>query len=222
MLEVDLGSVDVAKLAELTRSLGLLPEDQTLEGVLGAGQYAKFAACVRRLGLEPALLEHVQPWLAALTLEQAGIARLGLDPASGVDQQFATRAVADHKPLIGLETLEEQLGLFAHLPLAEQRRYLEGTLDEQDRLADELDALIGAWRAGDAQTLERLMGKEFKDAPELIATLTTERNRKWMRTLTPLLSEEGNYLVVVGALHLVGRDGLVELLRRQGYAVVQH
>ncbi len=97
-----------------------------------------------------------------------------------------------------------------------------GALEEGDHFAAEFDALVAAWRAGDARALERMMAEEFKDSPGLFRTLTTERNRRWMQTLTGLLGEDQDYLVVVGALHLVGRDGLVELLRRQGYTVVQH
>jgi uncharacterized protein len=222
VMEVDLGDSGVGNLLELTQTLGVLPEGQTLEGVLGPRLYADFAAHVRRIGLEPEILARVQPWLAAVMLEQMELASLGLDASAGVDEQIAQRAAVDRKPLIGLETMEEQLGLFAHLSMDEQRQYLKGVLEEEDDFAAEFDALIAAWRSGDARALEQMMGEEFKDSPGLFRTLTTERNQKWMKTLTGLLGEDQDYLVVVGALHLVGRDGLVELLRRQGYAVVQH
>ena len=222
VMEVDLGDPGLGNALELTQTLGILPEGQTLEGVLGPELYASFAAHAQRLGLEPGMLARVRPWLAAVMLQQAELARLGLDASVGVDEQIAQRAAADHKPLIGLETMAEQLGLFAQLSPDEQRQYLEGALEEGDHFAAEFDALVAAWRAGDTRALERMMAEEFKDSPGLFRTLTTERNRRWMQTLTGLLGEDQDYLVVVGALHLVGRDGLVELLQRQGYTVVQH
>jgi len=222
VMEVDLGNPEVGNVLEVTQTLGTLPEGQTLEGVLGPELYASFAAHAQRLGLEPGILARLRPWLVAVMLQQAQLTSLGLDASAGVDEQIAQRAAVDHKPIIGLETMAEQLGLFAHLSMDEQRQYLQGALEDEDHFAAEFDALVAAWRAGDARALEQMMGAEFKDSPALFRTLTTERNQRWMRTLTGLLGEDRDYLVVVGALHLVGRDGLVELLRRRGYAVVQH
>jgi uncharacterized protein len=222
VMEMDLNAVKPEDMMVSTASIGTLPEGQTLEGVLGPELHARFAAQARADGLEAAMLEHLQPWLAALMLDQVQMAHLGYEAASGVDQQFAQRAAADHKRIIGLETAEQQLGLFAHLSLAQQQRYLRYTLDEHDRAAGELTAMVAAWQAGDTRTLEKLLAEGFDDFPDLYRTLTTERNRRWMDTLVPLLNGTQDYLVVVGALHLVGKDGLVALLRERGFSVEQH
>lgn len=222
VMEVDLNSVRPEELMASMATLGALPPEQTLEQALGPALYARLATQARADGLEPAMLEHLQPWLAALMLDQTQMAHLGYDPASGVDQQLAQRAAADHKRIIGLETVDEQFGLFAHLSMSQQQRYLRYTLDEHERAADELQQMVAAWQAGDTRSLEKVLAEGFGDFPDLYRTLTSDRNRRWLDTLVPLLDGTQDYLVVVGALHLVGKEGLVALLRERGYSVEQH
>jgi len=67
-----------------------------------------------------------------------------------------------------------------------------------------------------------LLSESSEQYPELFRMLTTDRNRRWLPTVTGLLATRQDYLVIVGALHLVGQDGLVNLLRQAGYQVEQH
>ena len=222
VMEVDLGSVGAEDMVSAMSTLGTLPEDQTLERELGPELYGRFKTQAASEGLDAELLEHMQPWMAALLLDQAQMARLGFDGAAGVDQQLAQRAASDHKRIVGLETIDEQLGMFAHLSIDQQRHFMRYTLDEQGHAAEQLGEIVAAWRSGDTRELEKLLGEGFADFPDLYRVLTTDRNRKWMATVVPLLNDSQDYLVIVGALHLVGKDGLVALLRDRGYSVVQH
>jgi len=222
VMEVDLNSVSAADIATSMATLGALPEEQTLERALGPELYARLKIQAAADGLDAGLLQHTQPWLVALMLDQLQMAKLGFATASGVDEQLAQRAAGDHKRIIGLETMDEQLGLFSHLSAEQQRRYLRYTLDEQKNAAQELAAMVAAWRSGDTLALEKLMNEGFSDFPDLQRVLTSDRNRKWLDTLLPLLKDKRDYLVVVGAMHLVGGQGLVALLRERGYSVVQH
>ena len=95
--------------------------------------------------------------------------------------------------------------------MPEQKRLLQYTLKDVDESPRELDEIVSAWRAGDAARLNTLLAKGFDEFPELYGPLTSDRNRHWMPTLTRLLAEPRDCLVIVGALHLVGRDGVLEL-----------
>jgi uncharacterized protein len=222
VMELDLNNLDAGQLAGSGQELESLPEGETLEHVLGASAYARFLDHAKPLGLDPVLFSHFQPWFVAVSLEQLELTRLGFQSGSGVDEQFAQRAEADHKPIVALETLDEQLGLFAHLSLDQQRRFLLYTLDDSDDAAGEVDAIVDAWRHGDTVALEHLLSESYAQFPELYRLLATERNHRWLPTLTGLLHESQDYLVVVGALHLVGKEGIVQLMRQAGYEVVQH
>ena len=222
VMEINLNEASANKLRGSILDLETLPAGKTLAGALGPDVYNKFTAHAKPLGLDPEFVSHFQPWFAANMLDQLELAKLGFDPDAGVDQQLAKRAQTDHKDIIGLETIEEQIEIFARLSLEEQRRYMLYSLSEVDNTASGLDAIISAWRRGDTKVLEQLLGEAFKEFPDLYSKLTTDRNRKWLPTITGLLNDDHDYLVVVGALHLIGNDGIVELLQRQGYEVVQH
>jgi uncharacterized protein YbaP (TraB family) len=139
-----------------------------------------------------------------------------------VDMQFAQRAQADEKPIIGLETMDEQLRIFASLSEQQQRDYMRSTLDEVDSEADETEQLVHAWQHGDTAKLEQLLREATHDSPELFRKLTVDRNRRWLPKITQMLNDDSNYLIVVGALHLIGHDGLVDLLQHNGYTLIQH
>jgi uncharacterized protein YbaP (TraB family) len=221
VMEVDLSQVNAESLGT-GLELAMLPAGQTLPMVLGAELYARFKTQAQHLGLDAQIMDGYQPWFAALVLQQAELSQSGFDTGAGVDEQFAARAEADQKPIIGLETLQEQLGYFAQLSLDEQRDYLRTSLEDSANDERETGEVVRAWQSGDTAELERLLREGSKDSPALYSELTTGRNHKWLPRIDQMLAEHEDYLIVVGALHLVGRDGLVELLRAQGYAVVQH
>jgi uncharacterized protein YbaP (TraB family) len=147
--------------------------------------------------------------------------KLGLDAQSGVEQRFVTKAVADRKEILGLETLEQQLHMLADLPPKLQTEFLMQTLAEADQVEAELDKMMAAWRKGDSAALEKLL-LSIQESPQIYRTLIVDRNRRWMARLNEMLGAQQDYLVVVGAMHLVGKDGVLQMLEQRGYKVVQH
>ena len=222
VMELDLNHVSADDMLGSGLALATLPDGQSLQGVLGPAAYATLKQHAKPLGLDLEILSHFQPWFAAVTVEQLELARLGFDSNYGVDMQLARRAQTDHKQIIALETMAQQLELFARLSLDQQRQFLLYTLKDADQTPQAVAELVSAWRTGDTLLLERLLREDATEFPALLQRLTTDRNRRWLPTISGLLSENQDYLVIVGALHLVGRDGLVDLLKRAGYEVVQH
>ena len=221
VMEIDLSEAAPDKLLAEPLISETLPEGQTLASALGPEVYARLVAHLKPLGLEAGFFDHMQPWFVAVTLEQLQIARLGFDPQSGVEAQFTRRAQADHKPIIALETMDEQLGLFSQMSLEQQRRFLLYCLEDADDSAQVMDDIVKAWQRGDTALLERLLGEGMEKFPDLYKVLTTDRNRKWLPRIETMLHDKQDYLIIVGALHLVGRDGVVAMLERQGYKVLQ-
>lgn len=222
VMEVNLNDVDADALLGSGLSSAALPEGQTLSGVLGQNLYAQLQKQVTPLGLPSELFDHFQPWFAAVLLEQMSLMKSGFEPTAGVDMQLAQRAEVDNKPIVGLETMSEQMGFFADLTLEQQRDYLRSTLQELNASTDQTAGIVTAWQRGDTAALERLLAQESAQAPELYRRLTTDRNHRWLPKITALLKEDHDVLVVVGAMHLVGKDGVIELLRHQGSNPVQH
>lgn len=215
----------VAATAELTgpaaMALQTLPQGQKLSDVLGPELYGRLQKAAAAQFIDVDFLSRMQPWYVALNLMQARLLRAGFNPTDGVDYQIAMRAQADHKPLVGLETAVEQLSIFARMPMDEQRQFLSATIDDTD-MGAELTGIAAAWRRGDLQQLEALLRSGAEESPDFFKSLTTDRNLKWLPKIEAMLADpKDDYLVVTGALHMVGEQGLVELLRRKGYKVVR-
>lgn len=223
VMEIDMDDPATADPVALLRAMertALLPQGTSLREVLGS-DYASVADRARQAGVDLAVFDHYAPWLVAVTLMQVELARRGFAPELGIEHSLANRAGEDGKAIAGLETAEQQFAAMGGLPLAEQKRFLMMTLEETAQIDAQLDELLVAWRRGDAEALARLLSAEFEDFPELYRPLTVDRNRAWLGQLLDLLDDRDDYLVVVGALHLVGRHSVVDLLGQRGYEVVQ-
>ncbi|AMN46110.1 hypothetical protein ACG33_03090 [Steroidobacter denitrificans] len=222
VMEIDIGNLDLQDMQQSLLELGLLPPGRSLEQQLGPQAHAAVATAARELELDPALLNPLRPWLAAMTLIQQHFARRGLESRAGIEQRLAARARRDQKPVTGLETLRQQLSYLANLPETLQIEFLMYSVADFERMDRDLDELLSAWRQGDIQTLERLLAEGFAAYPELYRPLTIERNHRWVTDIEALLEDEQDYLVIVGALHLVGPESVVALLRSRGHVLQRH
>lgn len=221
VMEIDLDDLDPAKIQSTTLGLAMLPEEQTLEQRLGPQLNSQFIERAKQLGADPAMFDHFQPWFAALTLTQLQLLKMGLDPESGIEQQLLPLIHADHKHVQGLETFEEQLGILAGLSEKNQKEFVQYSLEDAESAPKELDAMLSAWRKGDAQQLAAVLEQEFRRFPDLYRPLTVQRNQRWLPQIEKMLADRQDYLIVVGALHLVGHDSVIDLLQRDGYKAVQ-
>jgi uncharacterized protein len=222
VMEIDLdepGSDPLAMAAEMQQA-ALLPEGQTLKGVLGS-DYDRINDRARKAGLDLDSLDAYAPWFVAISLLELELASRGFSAEYGIEQTLTARAVADHKPIEGLETAAQQFQMLASMPLPQQKRFLLMTLEESAQLDRELGELLRAWQSGDAEALAGLLSTEYEEFPDLYRRLTVDRNRAWVDRLAALLDERDDYLVVVGALHLVGPESVVDLLRKRGCTVTQ-
>jgi uncharacterized protein YbaP (TraB family) len=161
----------------------------------------------------------MKPWMAAVTITALTLTEAGYLPSAGVDAYFSRRAEEAGKERIALETAEFQVGLFADLTLEQSLAFLRYTLADLETVIPELDELSAHWRAGRMEAVEVLMAEGFDEYPELLEKMVTDRNWAWMPLIEGLLAGDSDAMVVVGALHLVGEEGLINLLRKRGYTV---
>ncbi len=218
VMELDLDDLDPLASAATLQRLGLDPDGRSLEELLGSRDYQAAASRARAIGVDMALLSGYEPWLAAITITQLKLQLLGFDASAGVEQQLLALAQHDGKEIRGLETLEEQLAAMDELPPAAQRAFLLETLDEAADIEGRIDDIVTAWRNGDLRAMEREFLDGLRDQPDLYRRIVVERNRNWARQVEALAGERRDYLVVVGTLHLVGPDSLIEMLSDAGLA----
>jgi uncharacterized protein len=221
VMEVDLARLDAGEMARSMIEHARLPAGTTLEQRLGAARYQRVSAAAAALGLPQGTLDRDAPWMVGLQLTELEYVQLGFDPEQGVEQQLVRRALADHKPTGGLESFSDELGVFEALTHDEQLRFLDMVLTDLDAAESDTQEVLDAWRQGDARRLGALLAREYRTFPTLYKALVTARNQRWLPQIEELLRQEEDCLVVVGALHLVGSGGLLELLRRDGVAAQQ-
>lgn len=216
VMELDMDDLDPAAAASFLAAHATIGDGENLRTLLGAERFARVDTQTRALGLPLDSVAQLEPWAVALALTQLQLVKLGLDPSQGVEQQLTERARAEGKPIAGLETIDEQLGVLDGLSYMDQARFLELTAGESDSMATELDGILTAWRRADTAALERLLLVEYERLPTLYGPLVTDRNRRWLPQIEALLARPDDTLVVVGTLHLVGPDGLLALLKDRG------
>jgi uncharacterized protein len=219
VMEVDLDDIDPAAQQRIVLGASMLPQGTVLADVIDGNVYRLLGERMTELGVELARLERFEPWFIAITVLDLGMRKIGFQAERGVEQYVLGLAQGAGKEITGLETVEFQIGLFDALPPEQQQAMLEQTLAELDEGAAVLGEMVAAWRAGELESLSAELLDEFDEFPGLYERLVTKRNSDWVPQLEQMLASERRHLVVVGALHLVGPDNVIELLRSRGHDV---
>ena len=221
VLEINLNGASSENIQQLTLAKGVFLDGTTLQQSVSTETYELAEKRARELGLDIRTMSPMKPWVAALTMAAMKLRQLGFDQKFGIDHYLAERAKEKGKTVQGLETPEFQIGLLDQFSRRDQESMLRQTLKEMDLLEDGVGRIISAWKAGDVAAMEELMLASMRDYPEIRQNLLVDRNRRWIPQLEQFLSGSDSVLVVVGAAHLVGTNGVIELLKQRGYRVEQ-
>jgi uncharacterized protein YbaP (TraB family) len=217
VLELDLDEKAQFAAAEGMIAAARLPAGKRLADVVAPETWRLFEQKQAERGQSTFGLRGFHPWFVALTLTTQALEAAGFSAEHGIDEHFRARAVGQ-KRIVALETVEEQLAFFTGLSPETEETMLRQTLEELDQYAAELDSAFRAWTTGDAQAIDELLIAPMRrEHPEVFEQLFTARNRRMTAKLASLLKDAPDrYFVVVGAGHLIGTDGIVDLLRAQG------
>lgn len=200
--------------------LRYLIAEEPLSEVVSAETFARVQAAAERQGYPVQMLDMMKPWAAALMLDMGAEEALGRTGDLGVDTVLET-SLAEGRRKEALDTdalLLASIKALSEAGDAEGEEMLIEVLDGLDD--DELDlTLEHAWVAGDIKAIEAEMKDMKLEAPRLYQALLVDRNHGWMPALTRMMETEGRVVVVAGAAHMVGDDGLPALLRKAGYEV---
>lgn len=221
VLALELSLDDRSKLEASERMLRLarLAPGQRLRDVLPPATWELLQRRLVERGESSLGLRGFRPWFVSMALSMRVMQEAGYSAEHGIDAYFHRRAEGN-KRIEALETIDEQLAVFEGLPQELDTRMLHETLESFEELPSELALGFSAWSAGDAQALDAAMLRGMRsEQPELYARAFVRRNQTMVDALYRLTREPAIYFVVVGAGHLAGNDGIVELLRARGLAV---
>jgi uncharacterized protein YbaP (TraB family) len=221
IMELDMDDMDPAYTQMAFNRAGVRTDGTTLRELMGDDAYSRAEEAAAAVDIPLDMLAQSEPWLAAMTVEIMLLYRIGFNPMLGVEMTMTSRAARDGKPIEGLETVDEQLAFLDGLPLDVQSEMLIQTLAEGAALGDSIDAFIDAWHFGDMTILESGLLDSIREQSEFSEVLITGRNRRWADAIAGMLDDDQDYLVIVGALHLVGDEGVPALLAKRGLGIQQ-
>lgn len=220
VLELDPRSVDQMEVLQEVMTKGMYADDRTIKDDLSPEVYAMLEKYAEDNSLPLAGFMKMKPALLAITLSSLKLIALGYSPDQGIDMYFAGKATGQ-KPLLELESAREQMDMLFNLPNADQ--YLKYTLMDNSRTNEQIDGIMDAWKAGDADAMNALVIeetlREYPELSDLMDSILFKRNRNMAQKIREYLASDKTYFVVVGAAHLVGDQGLVRLMESAGYNV---
>ena len=221
VMEINLADMDLEQLQAEMLASAMLPEGKSLPAVLGPKRYSRAESLARDVGVELATFDQFAPWFAAEAISQLQLLQLGFQPTSGVEMYFLERARNDGKSIAGLETVHDQIVLFEALSMDAQADYLVSSLEQAHELPKQVDDMVHAWQRGDTPWFDDQLKSELGRDPVLYQSVLAARNRKWIPKIEALLNDDKNYLVIVGTGHLVGRNSVIDLLKKDGVGAPQ-
>lgn len=216
--ETSIDSVQMRAPEMLT--LARLAPGSTLRGTLSPAAATKTDSLLHLYGLSLDQVGMFKPWFVSILMTQLAVQKAGYQADYGVDMQLNKRAKTVNKPVVGLESVDFQLHLLDSLsPAVQEHMLLEGKGPKET--VAQLNALKDAWLVGNAAALDSMLNRSADMSPEMLESMLVKRNLSWIPKIEEMLKGSSDALVVVGAAHLVGANGVVQLLRAKGYTVDQ-
>lgn len=222
MFEVDPREMTAPETMVTIQKYAAYEPGQSLSTVLPKPTLDKLGNLISMSGGSVQTLEQSEPWMVSLSLVLGITNAMGFKAELGLDRSLMARAAEAGKPTAGLETIDEQMKAMDSVPYAEQTQGLQEFLDDPKKAIQQMQDMHAWWRAGDVAKLDSEMRAEMaQKTPESYKLLDVDRNNAWLPKIEERLkdSKSDDTLVVVGSLHLLGDDGLVEQLRAKGYTV---
>lgn len=211
----------------IAMQLGLYTGQDRLDDHISAPLLARLGKVLPRYGMSLDLLRNLRPFMLLSTLTMAEAMRLGYDPQAGVDMYFLQKAQARNMKIVELESIQAQMELMNGFTDKESEAMLTQTVDgiERDSMGKEFRDMVSAWRAGDVPRFVQAVNASFAGdrttQDMMMKKLNVARNGAMADKIETYLRSGQTHFIVVGALHLVGEQGIIERLRKKNYQIVQ-
>lgn len=216
VVEINVKNMDAIKALSLVQKYGMYGDDDSLSKHLSKEDSAALDEFCNTHSMPRAALEHLKPWVVAVTVIAADLQAAGGDASLGIDMHFLNQ-VKQSQRIEELETADFQMSLFAAATEQEQQEMLAMSLKHKEK--DIIHKIQDAYFSADADQLLKLAREEQSGPQSLMKKMVDDRNVTMAAKLEDYLKSKEQYFVVVGALHLVGEKGIARLLKDKGYQV---
>lgn len=204
--------------------LGIYQDNRSLKTELSSKTYRQLQEYTTKAGISFDVLNQMRPWMVMLQLSVVEMLRLGYSPELGIDKYFIDKAKEDKKTVLEIESIESQILLLSRNDKEYQDKLLRYTIESMHEIEPMLESMFDCWQKGDSNNIEKIFLQSMKgdkDLDEIYDELITKRNNKMTKKILNYLKDDKNYFVVVGAGHVVGQGGIIDLLKKHGYEVSQ-
>ncbi len=223
-VEVDLTQVNELELAAAMIDKAVYRDGGSLRQRLPPKTYQLAAEKMGQMNMDIRMFNMYQPWFLAVTLTSYALLELGFSPDWGIDQYFMNKAKDSGKKIVEMETFEYQISLFSELSDELQELFLLSTLSDLETIEENIDVIFQVWKQGNKRRLKTILKRGLRQYPQLrpfYDSVFVQRNKNMARQIVRYLDSGDSYFVVVGAGHLVGQQGIIQILRDKGYNLRQ-
>jgi len=225
VLEIDFSKSNLFQMPALLKKKAQFAAGETLQDNLSEKSFIIVKeALKKRYNMEIKDFQHYKAWYLAMEVESRELQKLGFSPFYGIDMYFLNKS-SGKKEMAGLETIEFQLNLLDSFSTKEQELFLISTLKETAQFKTLVEKIVKYWTDGDADKMVALLEEDSKKGPRELdkigEKLLDKRNITMTKSILNLLKKDKSYFIVVGAAHLVGKKGIVSLLKKEGYTINQ-
>lgn len=197
----------------------MYPEGGSIEQHLSPEVYARLEEYCDAYGVYLPRLKRFKPAIITTTIMTSRLSTLGVT-GEGVDWFFTNQATVDEKPIRSLEPPEDQVDVISSMGEGMENQLISDALDEMETIEKVYAEVISAWRIGDTKKLDFLLNsQEREETPEMYEAVLVNRNQTWLPKIEACLTSPETEFILVGAAHLVGDDGIIEVLKTVGYVV---
>ncbi|WP_249331690.1 TraB/GumN family protein [Pseudoalteromonas rubra] len=220
VVELNTKAISTAEQQRRTLPFMLLEQGQTLKTTLTSTTYQQVKQYLSARDIKIELFSHYQPWFVMLTILQLEYTKAGFGEEFGIDGQVIEYATQLNKPIMELESLEQQLTIFTALGTQSDAMIVD-TLKQVKDFDRYFTKMLTAWKQGDYQQLNVFYDMSFDDTEygqQAEQVMLIERNNAWVKALIPKLVNSAHF-IAVGALHLPQKHGLISQFKNQGFKV---
>ena len=225
VIEIDITKIDPTEMQQLVMSEGTYGAGEILSAQLSEDELSRLKSFIAERSFPFPLFDRFRPWLAAMMVTILEVQRLGFKTDLGIDMHFLKRAHEIEKPIYALESVDFQIRLLSGFSDEMHRLFLTQTIEQMAEIPKMVDELVAVWKSGDADALDRLLVQPQKNDERMVPLfekLLRDRNFTMTDKIRELMTSGGTWFVVVGAGHIIGKDGLVDLFERdENFSVTQ-
>ena len=221
IVEVDMRKVEPSQMQSLLLAAAYPPGDDLFHHISPETR-AKLAAYFGAYHLPPELFSRMRPWALGVMIESLAMVQAGLNPSDGIDMHFLNEA-GTHR-VEQLEEAEWQMKLLQELPESLSDQWLTEAIAEAQGSKERWSKLASYWSQGAADKMEDLLGSSEisgEEGERYERRLREDRNPHMTDRLEKCLQSTDSCFMVVGAAHVIGKEGIVKQLEAHGYRVQQ-